>query len=117
MEEFEYKIYTEEENKIYNDSIPKILQGIKEGLPFSDACNLVHIDDETLRKFIEDDALKIVIAELHYSQKISLEEVSTTLNVSMDIITKANDEMLEDIGITASEVFRIKDTNSPHGNA
>jgi hypothetical protein len=117
MEEFEYKVYTEEETKIYNASIPKILQGIKDGLPFCDACKLVRIDDEKLRKFIEDDVLKIVIAELHYSQKISLEEVSTMLDVSMDIITKANDEMLEDIGITSSEVFRTKDSNTPHGNA
>ena len=117
MEEFEYKVYTEEETKIYNASIPKILQGIKDGLPFCDACKLVQIDDANLKQFIEDDVLKIVIAELHYSQKKSLEEVSNMLDVSVETITKANDEMLQDIGITASEVFRTRDTNSPHGNA
>jgi hypothetical protein len=117
MEEFEYKVYTEEETRIYNAAIPKILQGIKDGLPFCDACNLVQIDDKTLKQFVEDDALKIVLAELHYSQKLSLEEISAMLSVSLDVITQANDEMLEDIGITASEVFRKQDTDGPYGNA
>jgi hypothetical protein len=117
MEEFRYKEYTEEESHIYHETMKKIMEGLTRGLPFNEACNLVKVPDEQIRGFIEDDALKIVIADMHYSKGISLEQVAEELNVQVDMIRRANAEMLQDIEMTSMEMYRAQNPGSPAGGA
>jgi hypothetical protein len=117
MEEFRYKEYTEEESHIYHETMKKIMEGLTRGLPFDQACGLVKVPDEQLRGFIEDDALKIVIADMHYIKGISLEQAAEELNVHVDKLRRANAEMLQDIEITSVEVYRAQNPGSPVGDA
>lgn len=117
MEDFTYKEYTAEETRIYNEALPKIIAGIKSGLKFHDACETLNIADKKLKEFIMDDALKIIIAELHYTQGYSLQEVADTLSVPAETIQKANGEMLEDIEITSGEVYKLANPDASIGNA
>ena len=111
-----YKEYSPEEDRIYSESITKIREGMKNGLTFSEACQSIDVADEELKEFILDDALKIMIAELHYGKSMKLDEVSRTLNVPMARISVASLEMLEDAGIAAAELNR-KDNPKPDGPA
>jgi hypothetical protein len=116
-EDFKYKEYTTEEDKIHNDAITKIREGLKNGLNFNEACSVVELEDAELKKFIIDDALKIMIAELHYSKGMPLPQVANTLRVPMKDINIANMEMLEDVGITAAELYKKSNPDNPFGNA
>jgi len=73
------KEYSPEEDRIYNESIAKIREGMKNGLTFGEACQVIDVTDEELKEFILDDALKIMIAELHYGKAMNLEEVARIL--------------------------------------
>jgi len=117
MEEFSYKEYTEEESHIYHETMKKIIEGLTRGLPFAEACSLVKVADEQLRGFIEDDALKIVIADMHYTKGFSLEQVAEELNVQVDKLRRANAEMLQDIEMTSVEFYRAQNPGSPAGDA
>jgi hypothetical protein len=117
MEDFLYKEYSEEESNIYNEAMDKIMEGLSNGLAFHAACDSVHVEDEKLREFIMDDALKIMIADIHYIKGFSLQHVADSLQVSIDTIQRANTEMLEDIGTTVAEMYRIDNPGSPTGNA
>jgi hypothetical protein len=117
MGEVKYKQYSPEEDRIYGESITKIREGMKDGLTFDKACEAIKVDDEELKEFILDDALKIMLAELHYGKGMSLEEVSKTLNISMGKISVASLEMLEDAGIAAAEKHRKSQATGPAGNA
>lgn len=117
MDDFRYKEYTEEENKIYNEAIDKIMKGLRNGLNFNEACSTAYIEDKELKGFIEDDALKIVIAEMHYVKDLSLQNIADTLEVSIDTINKANAEMLEDVEIMSTEIYKMNNPDSPIGNA
>jgi hypothetical protein len=117
MAEVKYKEYSPEEDKIYNESISRIREGMKNGLPFGEACQSINVADEELKEFILDDALKIMIAELHYGKSMPLEEVSKFLNVPMARLSKASLEMIEDAGIAAAEKYRKEAPMGPAGNA
>lgn len=117
MENFKYKEYTAEEDKIYNEAMVKIIEGVKNGLNFDEACSNANVDDEKLREFIMDDALKVMIAEMHYIKGLSLYEVASALKVSMETVNKANLEMLEDIGIASAEFYKQNNPDRPVGNA
>lgn len=117
MEEFRYKEYTEEESHIYHETMEKIMEGLTRGLPFEEACSAVEVPDEQLRAFIEDDALKIMIADMHYTKGISLEQVAEELKVQLDKLRRANAEMLQDIEMTSAEVYRAQNPGNPAGDA
>jgi hypothetical protein len=117
MEEFRYKEYTEEESRIYHGAMQKIMEGLTRGLPFVEACSVVEVADEQLKRFIEDDALKIVIADMHYNRGLSLEKVAEDLKVQVDILWRANAEMLEDIEMTSVEMYRSHNPGNPAGTA
>jgi hypothetical protein len=90
---------------------------MKNGLTFDKACNEIKVEDEELKKFILDDALKIMIAEMHYGKGVSLGEVAHALNIPMSKVSVASLEMLEDAGIAAAELHRKCTPNGPAGNA
>jgi len=82
---------------IYKTSIEIIRKNIENGQTFDLACESLSINDENLKKAIIDDALKIEIAEMHYGKNIPLIEISRKLDVSMERLLKANNEMLDDV--------------------
>jgi hypothetical protein len=116
MGEFKYKEYTEEENRIYNEAMDKIMRGLEDGLSFHDACSAAPVADEELKAFILDDALKILIATMHYTKGTPLDEVAALLNVSVEIVDKANREMLDDVAISSMEAYKLS-SDGPTGNA
>jgi len=117
MENFIYKEYTEEESRIYNEAMDSIMEGLQKGLSFAEACGCLDIEDEGLKEFIRDDALKIMIADIHYNKGLPLEHVSSRLNVPLDIVEKAHGEMLEDIEISSSQAYTSFHPDHPSGNA
>ena len=117
MENFTYKEYTEEESKVYNEAMDSIMEGLQSGLSFADACVHLEIEDEKLKEFVMDDALKIMIADIHFNKGLPLEHVSSTLNVPIEAVKKAQREMLEDIEISTTQVYKSLHPDSPIGNA
>ena len=117
MEDFQYKEYTEEESRIYNEAMKNIMAALQKGSSFDEACALVDIADGELKGFVVDDALKVLIADIHYAKNLPLEHIADTFKISMDIINKANMEMMQDVEIAASEVYMTKHPGGHIGNA
>lgn len=115
--EFKYKEYTPEEDKIYESAISKIKEAIKNGLNFNEACEVVNVGDPELKRFIVDDALKMMIAEMHYEKGMPLPVVADRLKVPLKAVNIANTEMLEDVGIAAAEMFKRSNVGEHIGNA
>ena len=103
-EKVNYKQFSEEEARIYNQNIEVIRSNVSNGVKFDLACEFINVDDRELKGLIIDDALKVEIAELHYGKNLPLVDVSKKLGVPMARLLKANDEMIEDVVNTASEL-------------
>jgi hypothetical protein len=117
MENFTYKEYTEEESRIYNEAMDSIMEGLQDGLNFADACGRLEIGDKRLREYIVDDALKIMIADIHFNKGLPLEHISSEFKVPADVVMRAHSEMLEDVEISTTQVYRSVHPDSPIGNA
>lgn len=112
--DFVYREYSDEESLIYEKAMNEILGHIKNGMTFKNAIDTVEVSDSDLKAMIEDDALKVLIAELCYVSKIPFEELAKMLDVPLERIREANFEMLEDIEITLNNTFN---KNERFGNA
>jgi hypothetical protein len=117
MEDFQYKEYTEEESRIYNEAMDNIMAALQNGSSFDEACASLDIADGELKGFVVDDALKVLIADIHYTKNLPLEHIADTYKIPMDIITKANKEMMQDVEIASSEVYMTQHPEGHVGNA
>lgn len=117
MAKVRYKEYSEQEDKIYEEAIAKARENIKNGMGLEDAFQGIEIEDEELRGYIMDDALKIAIAEMYFGQGMSIEDLSHRLNVSVTKLHTAIREMLEDIGHSSVELLKMTYGEGGFGNA
>ncbi len=105
MPEFSFKEFTPEESRVYDEAVNKFREAISAGKTLKQAYESYSIADQELRSLIQADFLKILIAERHFGQRLSLEEIAKALDVSLDIIRETHARMLQEVGVTAAGQF------------
>ncbi len=105
MPEFSFKEFTPEESKIYEDAVSSFRQALAAGKTLRQAYDSYEIPDKELEKIIQADFLKIVIAERHFGQRQSLDEIAKNLDVTQDLLKNTLARMLQEVGITAANQF------------
>ena len=102
MPEFDFKNFTPEEGKIYDEAVNKYREAIAAGKTLRQAYETYAVVDKDLEKLIQVDFLKILIAERHYAQRQPLEELAKALDASLDLLKDTRARMLQEVGVTAS---------------
>ncbi len=105
MPDFNFKEFTPEEGKIYEEAVSSFHQALAAGKTLRQAYDSHEIHDKELGKIIQADFLKIVIAERHFSQRLSLDEIAKSLDVTPDLLRNTLARMLQEVGITAANQF------------
>ncbi|MDA8387472.1 MAG: hypothetical protein M0Z58_02255 [Nitrospiraceae bacterium] len=95
-----------EEDKLYGESVKRIQSAVSQGMSFESAAGLIDVKDETLRAQILDDALKVLIAQMHFKEGMPLERLAKKLGLSMKRIEEAKEAMLREVSEAAVEQFR-----------
>lgn len=110
MPEFQFKQFTPEEDKIYVEAVDRFRDAVASGKTLRQAFDGYTIADPELRSLVQADFLKIMIAERHFAQRQTLEEVSKALDVPLTLITDTYKRMLQEVGLSAASQF-----NQEHG--
>jgi hypothetical protein len=105
MPEFNFKEFTEEEGRIYDEAVSKFREGVAAGKTLRQAYESYAISDKELEKLIQVDFLKILIAERHFGQRQSLEDIAKALDVSVNLVKDTHARMLQEVGVTAASQF------------
>lgn len=118
MKKNDKKQAASENEQRHDESVRRIISAVKQNMTFSQAARLVEIEDKKLRAAVEDDALKVMIAEMHFSGGTPLDKLSSTIKLPLKALEKAKAEMLMDIQATAIEKYREEsDMEFPKGEA
>ncbi len=105
MPEFNFKEFTPEESRIYEEAIAKYREAIAAGSKLKQAYESYSIADQELSSLVQADFLKILIAERHFAQNQPLEKIARDLDVSLELIMDTHARMLQEVGITAANQF------------
>jgi transcription initiation factor TFIIIB Brf1 subunit/transcription initiation factor TFIIB len=105
MPSFDFKEFTDEESWIYEEAIPKFREAVDAGKTLRQAYESYTIADKKLEKLIQVDFLKILIAERHFGQHQSLDDIAKALDVSASLIKDTYARMLQEVGVTAASQF------------
>ncbi|MBI4683687.1 MAG: hypothetical protein HY755_00630 [Nitrospirae bacterium] len=94
-----------EQNRAYKEMIDKIKTVVEGGMGFDEACKSIDTPDDELRKALSEDALKVLIAEMHFMRKIPTDKVAEMLKISVERVNSAKDSMLKEIEDSAIQEF------------
>ena len=100
------KWYETEEDKFYEEAVGRIRAAVGQGMSFEQASALIDVGDESLREEMLDDALKVLIAEMHLIGKKPLKDVAQALKLPEERLAKAKKEMLADIEASAIDAYK-----------
>ena len=113
MEKIRKDGYVSEEDSLYEESVRKIQSAVK-SMSFGQAVKLVEIEDKAVKRAVIDDALKVLIAEMHFSGNMTLKELGKKLKVPLGRLETSRAEMLGEVRAAAIEASK---NNSISGNA
>jgi hypothetical protein len=105
MPEFQFKQFTPEEDRLYEEAINKYREAIALGKSLRQAFESHRVADSELENIIQADFLKILIAERHFAQRQPLDEIARDLDISVDLVKDSHARMLQEVGVTAANQF------------
>ena len=105
MPEFQFKDFTPEEGKVYEEAVNRYREAVAAGGTLRQAYESYAISDKELATLIQADFLKIMIAERHFAQRQSLEDVARSLDISPDLVKDTYARMLQEVGVTSANHF------------
>jgi len=105
MPDFSFKEFTPEEGAVYEDAVSRFREAVAAGKTLRQAYDTRPVADKELEKLIQADFLKIMIAERHFGQRQSLEEVAAALGVPLNLVKETHARMLQEAGVSAANRF------------
>jgi hypothetical protein len=110
-----YEEIASEDDRLYDESVEKVIAGVKRSLTFEQAAALIDLKDGATREAVLDDALKVLVAEMHFAAKKPLKEMASALGLPIKRLEKAREEMLKEVEQAAIEKY--KSSTGQTGNA
>jgi hypothetical protein len=95
MPEFAFKEFTPEEDRIYEEAVNAFRKALESGKTLREVYAVYPVEDKELEKLIQADFLKIVIAERHFGQRQTLDEIAGALGVPGNLVKETHARMLQ----------------------
>lgn len=105
MPEFDFKEFSAEEGRIYEEAVNKYREAITAGKSLRQSYEAYSVADKQLETLIQADFLKIMIAERHFGQGQTLEDIARALDITLELVKTSHARMLQEVGVTAANQF------------
>ncbi|MFO7760752.1 MAG: hypothetical protein ACQES8_00245 [Thermodesulfobacteriota bacterium] len=93
--DIEYYLTGEDDN-LFEEIVNKMRQEVARGKTFKEACEALNKIDKNLRPLIQDDALKIIVAEKHVGQGISIDDVALFLDLPYETVEASRSRIFQE---------------------
>ncbi|OKY75435.1 MAG: hypothetical protein BM485_06705 [Desulfobulbaceae bacterium DB1] len=93
---------------LYEQAVLRMRREIAKGKTFSQACEVLKDIEENLRPIIQEDLLKIIIAEQHFGQGRGIDDVALFLDLPYDTVEASRTKIISEF----DEMFSGQLSNS-----
>lgn len=87
---------TGEDDNLFEEAVSKMRNEVARGKTFNEACEALTKIDKNLRPLIRDDALKIIVAEKHFGQGVSIDDVALFLDLPYEKVEASRTLILQE---------------------
>jgi len=81
---------------LYEQAVQKMRKEIAKGKTFAQACEILHGIEENIRPLIQDDFLKIIVAEQHFGQGRGIDDVALFLDLPYETVEASKDKIISE---------------------
>ena len=85
-----------EDEILYEQAVLKMRKEIGKGKTFAQACEILRDVRENLRPLIQDDFLKIIIAEQHFGQGRGIDDVALFLDLPYETVEASRAKIMSE---------------------
>jgi hypothetical protein len=85
-----------EDEILYEQAVLKMRKEIAKGKTFAQACEILRDVNENLRPLIQDDFLKIIIAEQHFGQGRGIDDVALFLDLPYETVEASRAKIMSE---------------------
>ncbi len=84
------------DDHLFEEAVSRMRHEVAQGKTFEEACEALSKIDKNLRPLIRDDALKIIVAEKHFGQGISIDDVALFLDLPYEKVEASRSRILQE---------------------
>ena len=81
---------------LYEQAVQKMRKEIAKGKTFAQACEILQGIEENIRPLIQDDFLKIIIAEQHFGQGRGIDDVALFLDLPYETVEASKEKIISE---------------------
>lgn len=101
---------------LYEQTVLKMRKEIGKGKTFAQACEILKGIEKSLRPLIQDDFLKIIIAEQHFGQGRGLDDVALFLDLPYEIVESSRATIISEFdeafsGLSTTPTYSSRTTH------
>ncbi len=105
--------WTPQRHIMYEQAVRELRQRISSGQTYFQAVDTLADLELEVRAFIEEDFLKILIAEEHFGAHVPIEDMALFLGLPLNRIKTCRDRLVKDMNVPNSTHLET-DNNKPH---
>jgi len=87
---------TKDDEILYEQAVKKMRKEIAKGKTFAQACEILQGIEDNLRPLIQDDFLKIIVAEQHFGQGRGIDDVALFLDLPYETVEASKDKIMSE---------------------
>lgn len=104
-------VIASDDELFYEQTVRRLRSEISKGKTYDQACQTLSDVEKYLHKEIEEDFLKIVIAERHFGDGYGIDDIALLLDLPYDKIEEIRNHMLHDLSGTLTREKRWPDSD------
>jgi hypothetical protein len=81
---------------LYEQAVQKMRKEIAKGKTFAQACEILQDIGKNLRPLIQDDFLKIIVAEQHFGEGRGIDDVALFLDLPYETVEASKDKIMSE---------------------
>ncbi|MBF0340436.1 MAG: hypothetical protein HQL95_05660 [Magnetococcales bacterium] len=99
--------FSAEQDRLHTEAMERMRAAVAEGRRWPEVCSLVKMPDEAFKRLIQDDFLKVLIAERHFQGGERLKGMAKELGVPMELLMALKVSMLKEVSDAARQAYRL----------
>ncbi|MBF0271040.1 MAG: hypothetical protein HQL98_03035 [Magnetococcales bacterium] len=104
--------FSAEQDRLHTQAIAQLRESLAAGSTWAEASRALKMDDAGFKSVVEDDCLKVILAERHFQGGERLKGIAKDLALPMELLVSLKEAMIREVSDSAQQAYRLSQTQS-----
>ncbi|MBF0191339.1 MAG: hypothetical protein HQL99_09440 [Magnetococcales bacterium] len=104
--------FSAEQDRQHAEAIERLRAALAAGSTWAEASRALKMEDAAFKAVVEDDCLKVILAERHFQGGERLKGIAKDLGLPLDLLLSLKEAMIREVSDSAQQAYRLSHTQS-----